>query len=67
MQANGDLRLTGKLLGHKITKGYGRLEIFFNGVWGTICGPIDRYVADAACRQMGYNASILNGSVETLQ
>ena len=67
MQTNGDLRLTGKPPDPKITEGYGRLEIFVNGEWGTVCGPIGRDVADTACYQMGFKASIRNGSVETLK
>ena len=37
----------------------GRLEIFKNGLWGTVCGTqFDKADADVACRQLGYNHSI---------
>ncbi len=36
------------------TGNQGRLEIFHNGVWGTICDDnFDRSAASVACRQMG--------------
>ena len=51
-QQNGDIRLEGDTLTR------GRLEIYLEGRWGTICYnsfSSQRGVAQAACRQLGYN------------
>ena len=52
---NGDLRLAG----HGRSRLSGRLEIFHNGEWGTVCAA-DAKISDfsyeagsVACRQMG--------------
>ena len=47
---NGELRLVGETVNS--TKG--RVEICFEGEWGTICdGKWDEYDARVACRQLG--------------
>ena len=66
----GDLRLVGGDAPYE-----GRLEIYIDGSWGTIClggysygsdrgfGLLD---ADAACRQLGYGRAAEVGSVRDL-
>jgi hypothetical protein len=63
-QNNGDIRLVNN---NQITIDIsGRLEIFIDGKWGTICGNSGtdlQAVADTACRQLGLTeASIVFGS-----
>lgn len=37
----------------------GRLEIFINGEWGTICDDsFDRVDADVACQELGFSTSV---------
>lgn len=45
----------------------GRLEIFHNGEWGTVCGnQFDIVSADLVCQQLGYNKASGYGSVGSL-
>ena len=49
------LRLQGPLS----VNGTGRIEIFYNGTWGTICDDgWNMNAAKVACRQLGYNYSL---------
>lgn len=55
-QGHGDLRLAG--YGSNLLAG--RLEIFFEGQWGAVCGGVqfNRLSASVACRQLGLGPAI---------
>ena len=45
----------------------GRLEIFLQGQWGTVCEEnFDFTDATVACRQLGYSAALQEGNVGSL-
>ena len=53
-QNNGDIRLVDN--NNNSQSGSGRLEIYLNNVWGTVCSDtISTGAAQAACRQLGYS------------
>ena len=55
LPSNGDLRLAG----YGATHLWGRLEIYLNDTWGTICDDNFRLaIADVACRQMGQGYAV---------
>ena len=57
-QRSGDLRLARGLITNSSFSS-GRLEIYINGEWGTVCA--DAYFgyrdANVACRQLGYSGA----------
>ena len=54
----GDLRLVRGTVAED-TLSSGRLEIYINGEWGTICDDyFDQTVATVACKQLGFSGAI---------
>ncbi|KFO98314.1 Lysyl oxidase 4, partial [Calypte anna] len=48
-----------RLVGPRGPAGEGRLEVLYQGRWGTICDDgFDFHVATVACRQLGYTAAV---------
>lgn len=61
--ADGSVRLNTEGVSNAITYS-GRLEVFLNGQWGTVCNDgFSSTEADAACRQLGYFGALYYGSV----
>ncbi len=62
-QLSGDVRLVDSS-GSTGGRGIGRLEIYYNGQWGTVCqdgfGPTGALVA---CRQLGFQGYVAYGVV----
>ena len=60
--SDGDLRLVGSSYSN-----HGRLEIYYRGVWGTVCDDgFSSTDARVACRQLGYSGYSRYGSVRSL-
>ena len=60
-QNNGDIRLVNHWKDNSSAYS-GRLEIFIHGQWGTICGKHGtdfKAVAETACRQLGFDVSLV--------
>ena len=60
-QNNGDIRLV-NYWKDGLSAYSGRFEIFIDGQWGTICGKNGtnfKVVAETACRQLGFDVSLL--------
>ena len=47
----GELRLSPLFFDNDVL---GRLEVCYNGYWGSVCDHFAYNVADVACRQLGY-------------
>ena len=62
-QCQGDLQLAGFFA----DQGSGRLELFFNNQWGTICiNGFTRESAGTACRQLGRSRALSFGEAHEL-
>ena len=62
--SDGDLRLVDSSSSYS---NRGRLEIYHNGVWGTVCDKgFSGTDAKVACRQLGYSGYSRYGRVESL-
>ena len=58
-QSSGDLRLVPRYGQISPSLTAGRLEVYYNGQWGTVCD--DRFgttEADVACRQLGFSRDL---------
>ena len=65
-QFEGELRLVSSI--GSTGGSSGRLEIYHNLVWGTVCiNSIGSTVAAVACRQLGYTHVVRYGSVGRLR
>ena len=63
--ASGDLRLVNNF--GSTSSSAGRFEIYYRGVWGTVCDDgFGSTEATAACRQLGFRGSIRHGDVGSL-
>ena len=52
-QMEGDLRVVNNF--GEVNSQFGRLEIYRDGAWGTVCiDGFDFYEADIACKQLGF-------------
>lgn len=51
-QSNGDVQVVGETNSGGVV---GRLEIYLDEAWGTICSTgFNQYAANAACRELGF-------------
>ena len=59
---DGALRLSSGLLSSS-----GRLEVYYNGEWGTVCNNLfNQTDADVACRQLGYLTASSYGTIGSM-
>ena len=63
-QNSGDLRLVARNGQTSPSLTAGRLEVYYNGQWGTVCN--DEFFsteAEVACRQLGFSDNLYNTNV----
>lgn len=54
-----------RLIGRS-THNAGRLEVFYGGVWGTVCGDLFSNIsASVACKQLGYTGGTYKRNTES--
>ncbi|XP_060097838.1 lysyl oxidase homolog 4 [Heteronotia binoei] len=52
-------RIELRLMGPRSREGEGRLEVLYNGQWGTVCDDdFNMVVASVACRELGYEVAV---------
>ena len=61
---NGNLRLVDQF---STSSRSGRLEIYLDGEWGTVCENFGTVEGDVACRQLGYHSTRRVSNVDELQ
>ena len=62
---DGALRLSNTFSSSSTSSG--RVEVYYNGTWGTVCNGVFGSVdADVACRQLGYSSASFYGTANNL-
>ena len=62
----GDLRLVDNE-NHHTDVSAGRLEVYLNRIWGTVCNQqFDKVEADIACLQLGHQSSVAHNLAQVL-
>ena len=63
-QSSGQLRLVARNGQTSPSLTAGRLEVYYNGQWGTVCDDqFGSTAADVACRQLGFDRDLYDTNV----